>query len=217
MPQWIVRHRPREPRRPLGEGSPARGAPPAAPEGAGSGRTCPATDAGFWAVTRYGRRGHDLEGSGHVLLVPRHDAAQDMDREGSTLADHHAEHGSAAAQRGTGSSSARASRRAWARSSSRASQGDRRSSTDRRREARATSCARIAAELPLIVIAELVGIPIEDRNKGLRVVEPPDRLRRSSSQNTGPGQAAAMEMWLYAEPARGAAPARSGRTISSAC
>ena len=57
----------------------------------------------------------------------------------------------------------------------------------------------IAAELPLIVIAELVGIPIEDRNK---VFEWSNRLIGFDDpefQNTeADGKAAAMEMWLYA-------------------
>jgi cholest-4-en-3-one 26-monooxygenase len=57
----------------------------------------------------------------------------------------------------------------------------------------------IAAELPLIVIAELVGVPLEDRHK---VFEWSNRLigfddpEFASSENDG--KAAAMEMWMYA-------------------
>ncbi|HEY8518289.1 MAG TPA: cytochrome P450 [Candidatus Binatia bacterium] len=57
----------------------------------------------------------------------------------------------------------------------------------------------IAAELPLIVIAELIGVPLEDREK---IFELSNRLigfddpEFQNSENDG--KAAAMEMWMYA-------------------
>ena len=39
----------------------------------------------------------------------------------------------------------------------------------------------IAAELPLVVIAELLGVPNEDRHRDVRLVQPDDRERRTPS------------------------------------
>ena len=59
----------------------------------------------------------------------------------------------------------------------------------------------ISAELPLLVIAELLGVPQEDRRHGLRLVQPHDRLRgpRVPGRRRADSGESAMECYAYAE------------------
>ena len=65
------------------------------------------------------------------------------------------------------------------------------------RAAPATSSTTWPAELPLQAIADLLGVPQEDRRQALRLVEPDDRLRRPRAAAGDAGRSAAAEILGY--------------------
>ena len=71
----------------------------------------------------------------------------------------------------------------------------------------------VAAELPLQAIADLLGVPQEDRDEALRLVQPDDRVRRPGVRHQ-PRRGRAMELIVYAmemAAERKAEPARRHR------
>ena len=62
------------------------------------------------------------------------------------------------------------------------------SSTASPSRASSTSSTEVAAELPLIAIAEMLGVPVEERQGHLRPVEPAHRLRRPRVPDLGRGR-----------------------------
>ena len=95
----------------------------------------------------------------------------------------------------------------------------RRSSTTSSSKGECDFVTDVAAELPLQVIAEILGVPQEDRRQDLRLEQPHDRLRRPRvpAPRRGRRRTPRPELFAYANELGRRAPRPTRATTSSAC
>ena len=138
---------------------------------------------GFWCVTKYDDLKQRLAQPAALLVLARRHEHPRRRRGGAAAAAHdHAEHGPAAARQVPPHRAARLHAAHGRRSRSPTSASwPGASSTPSRPAAKCEFVEELAAELPLQVICELMGVPLEDRKLIFELTNTHDRLRRSRS------------------------------------